>query len=229
MYEAINTVGEDGNKYDLAVVEHERTDSMDKDVSSEMEVEYSVYSSQDELMQGMFVTQSLTPSVWNRLFRRKQVDSIRYEEYARSEDWDYCFKVMLKINNAIKIINQLYFWFDRPESSTNRSDYFLLFAIDKPMMLYKNYLELPADKKQYGHYLLHGIYRQIIDSNEKLWTCDDRKVVGRQFFEIIHKTWFDYLRCVEIPFRKRMYSLCRTQFPMVSHWIMKWQRRTSGK
>ena len=136
---------------------------------------------------------------------------------------------MLKINNAIKIINQLYFWFDRPESSTNRSDYFLLFAIDKPMMLYKNYLELPADKKQYGHYLLHGVYRQIIDSNERLWTCDDRKVVEKQFVEIIHKTWFDYLRCVEIPFRKRMYSLCRTQFPMVSHWIMKWQRRTSGK
>ena len=223
MYEAINTVGEDGNKYDLAVVEPERTDSMEIDVSSEVEVEYSVYSSQDELMQGMFVTQSLTPSVWNRLFRRKQVDSIRNEKFTRSQDWDYCFKVFLKINNAIKITNQLYYWFNRPGSSINRSDYTLLFARDKTMMLYKNYFELPADKKQYGHYLLHGIYRQIIDSNERLWTCDDRKVVEKQFVEIIHKTWFDYLRCAEIPFRKRMNSLCRAKFPTFSHWIMKVQ------
>lgn len=229
MYEAINTVGKDGKKYDLAVVGHVRTDSMKKDVSSKVEVEYSVYSSQDELMKGMFVTLSLLTSAWNKLFRRKQVDSIRNEAYARSQDWDYCFKVFLRINNAIKITNQLYFWYNRPGSSMNRSDFTLLLARDKSMMFYKNYLELPADKKQYGHYLLHGLYRQIIDFNERLWTIDDRKVVEKQFFEIIRKTWFNYLRCAEIPFRKRIYSLCRAKFPTFSHWIINIRRRASGK
>ena len=221
MYEAINQLDARGNKYDVAIVNHKRATSFEEDIFNNIErVEMVPYASQEELMYDVFKSSNLFTSVWNKLFRRKLVEDIRNEKYARSQDWDYCFRAFLKATNGIRIDNTLYYWVNREGSSVNSMDFLQILAECKTLMFYRNYVGLPADKKKYGHYLLDGIYRLIIDFEEKLWDSNARKDVEIQFNEIINDTWWDYLRCHEIPFNKKISRLIKAKFPSFSHWIL---------
>ena len=231
MYEAINqnngknTFLNEGNKtqtkpFDIAIVSHRRTESMDEDTSSYVNVDMTYYSSQDEMMYDLFKSNNLFTSVWNKLLRRKFVEDIRNENYARSQDWDYCFIVFLRIGNGVLINNQLYYWVDRPGSNVNSGDYLRVNANCRLLMYYRNYLNLPPEKKKYGHYLLDGLYRMIINYEEKLYGDKViRRVVESNRRQVIRNTWQDYLHCGEISVGKRLSRFCRAEMPMVSHWL----------
>ena len=209
----------------MVVVNHLRTPSLDEDVAEEIvDIEKKYYSSQDEIMYGLFKTIDLFTSVWNKLFRRRLVENIRNENYARSQDWDYCFKVFLKINNIVKIENCLYFWVNRPSSAVNSANFVQILAKCKTSMFYRNYVELPADKKKYSHYLLDGLYRLIIDFEDKLYGNKALKDIEKHCRTIIAKTWMNYLRCKEIPANKKVSRLCRAVFPRLSHHLFSGNR-----
>lgn len=225
MHSAITQTNDNGEQYDMVVVQHLRTPSLSEDVAEEIvHIKKKYYSSQDEIMYGLFKTKDLFTSAWNKLFRRSLVEDIRNENYARSQDWDYCFKVFLRINNLVKIDNCLYFWVYRPYSAVNSADFVQILAKCKTLMFYRNYVELPADKKKYSHYLLDGLYRLIIDFEDKLYGNNALKDVEKHCRTIIAKTWLDYLRCKEVPVSKKVSRLSRAVFPRLSHHLFNGNR-----
>ena len=219
MYEAINQSGENGRVYDLAVVEHKWTMSMLEDVSRPVMIDIVSFVSQDEIIHALFKSAELYTAPWNILYRRRFIEGILAENYSRSQDWDYNFKVFLRIDNGIKIKNALYYEVGSLESLSSSEEYVPVLAQCKTLMFYRHYIDLPEDKKKYGHYLLDGMYRMIIEYEERLYGKERRQEVVEHCRKIIRKTWRVYLCCPEIPLRKKLSRLCRAEYPWLSHRI----------
>ncbi len=87
--------------YDMAMVDYKKTIRLDENVEEILE-NVTTELAQDELMNNMFIKSSeynvaLYHCLWNKLFRRELVDGIWFYGDPRFEDFEFCFRVFLKV------------------------------------------------------------------------------------------------------------------------------------
>lgn len=217
MYNAINQ----GKGFDIAIVREKQTWSATEDVSSNINPHY-LEVDQDGLITGLLARgdDCYYTYMWNKLFRRSLIETLRTREYPRSEDFDFTFRTFLKTSSAILINNVLYYWFQHPGSLTKDPQTPYLDASCLVHIYFRNYLDLPKEKNRYRSLLLQRLYRSMV-----FWKARSLSEIGRQkvypeCFAIEHATRKAYLAERNIPFFERAGCLMLIHCPRLTRLLM---------
>ena len=218
MYNAINQ----GKGFDIAIVREKKTWSTTENVSSIIDPHY-LEVDQDGLITGLIARgdDRYFTFMWNKLFRRSLIETLRTREYPRSEDFDFNFRAFLKSSRAILIDNDLYYWFQHPGSLTKDPQMPYLDVSCLAHIYFRNYLDLPEEKKHYRSLLLQRLYRSMV-----FWKARSLSEIGRQkvFLEchaIEHATRKAYVTDRRIPFFERANCLMLIHCPRLTRLLMR--------
>ena len=172
MYKAINS----GFRYDFAMIDRKKTDILEEDVSSGCDKLQTSELSQDELFFNMFEHEDKTLFIyqWNKLYRRELIEDLYCQDYQKAQDFDFNFRVFLRVKKAIWIHRSLYFSVQRPGSLCNNPRAWEVYYKCKTAMLFSNYVELPKDKQKIQHYLLANLYQHIFSLLNNRWQTGER-------------------------------------------------------
>lgn len=218
MYEAINNNG----GYDFAMVERMPTEKLDEDINASGANNLKELS-QNELIDNMF-SKKIVMCYWNqwgKLYRATLIESIWDGDYRYSQDWDFNFRVFLRVNRAVFIRRPLYFYVQRPTSVMKRSDFRDVLQECICRMLIKNYADLPQDKKQYEHYLLNRLYTSMLFYKNRNYGSVKQQEVFHLCREYIRTTQKAYWLCPRIPLYKKFAVILLLHCPRLTHWLMK--------
>ena len=219
MYEAINSNG----GYDFAMVERMSTEKLDEDINaSGMNVLKEL--SQNELIDNMFSKNRKVMPYWNqwgKLYRAALIESIWSDNYRYAQDWDFNFRVFLRVNRAVLISRPLYFYVQRPTAASKHSDYRDVVLGIMCQMFIKNHAALPKEEKHYDHYLLDKLYTRMVFYKNRYYGTDKQPEVFRQCREYIKATRKAYWTCRLIPFYKRIGVTLLLHCPRLTRWLMK--------
>lgn len=210
MYEAINRIGEDGMKYDLAMVGSKRISNSDQDVTFEYELSYTEVN--NVMMWDNYVHPTfkhfVVTTIWNKLFRQKSVKGIRTGNYKYAQDWDFVFQLLMTEPRTICVNIDLYWWRIRPKSAMQAEDFPYVSMLCRTRIEYKTLMA--CENKVYRRYLLEGLYISIALLLERIRGNDHAEAIRRECRKIIGNTWWNYLRCREIrTFNKRARRIIR--------------------
>lgn len=218
MYEAINNNG----GYDFAMVERMRTDRTDEDINASG-VNNLKELSQNELIDNMFSKRFVMCywTQWGKLYRATLIESIWCDNYRYAQDWDFNFRVFMRVNRAILIRRPLYFYVQRSTSAMKRLDYWDVYQECICRMLIKNLADLPQDKKQYKHYMLDKLYTRMLFYKNRNYGSAKQPEVFQQCREYIRTTQKAYWLCPRIPLYKKFAVFLLLHCPLLTHWLMK--------
>lgn len=218
MYEAINR----DVCFDIAIVERKITNRPNEDIQAEGANILTVLSQKD-LIANMFSNHIIMPywSQWDKLYRKKLIESLWSEEYQFAQDYDFNFRVFLNVNKAVFIRRPLYFYVQRPSSAMKRSDYWDILYACKCRMLFTNYFALPSCKKNYGHYLLNSLYTQMLIYKNRYYKTTKQQEVFQQCRNYFKSTYEDYWLCGKIPLHKKIVVTFLLYSPRLTSWLMK--------
>lgn len=223
-YDIINqmllAINKDGNEYDVALVGVSITNSFDGDVVSKLDDSKYRELTQEELITNLFSLHFFDGFMWNKLYRRNLIQNLRTNDYQRSQDWDFSFRVYLRTHKAIAMKNELYFWFQRSESALHSPEFHNLFMDCKIRMLYRNIIELNPEHKLFQKHLLHTLYKMIVTYEEELFGTNKQREIIQQYRPIVRGTWLSYIKCGEIPFTERVVRLVMVSFPRTAHYLL---------
>lgn len=80
-----------------------------------------VYSGNDNVMNYFISLQdTVNHAVWNKLIKRKLIDSTKFPSYSYSEDYVFSTEIMKKVSKLIVIDEELYYYVDNPQSAVNQ-------------------------------------------------------------------------------------------------------------
>lgn len=219
MYEAINSNG----GYDFAMVERMSTEKLDKDINaSGMNVLKEL--SQNELIDNMFSKNRKVMPYWNqwgKLYRAALIESIWSDNYRYAQDWDFNFRVFLRVNRAVLISRPLYFYVQRPTAVSKHSDYWDVVLECMCQMLTKNHANLPQNKKNFEHYLLDELYTRMLFFKNRNYGAANQQKVFHQCREYIKTTQKAYWFCPHIPLYKKFVVILLLYCPRLTHWLMR--------
>lgn len=159
MYEAINC----GPGYDLAIVGRKITWSTEENTTSPITPVLTEWS-QRRLLETL-LTEKGDPCcvyMWNKLFRRTLIDDLRTRRYLRSEDMDFNIRSFLRLDKAIVIENELYYWLKHDGSLTRAPEAMDIYYECLSDIFYRNALALPKECRQYRPLMLRRLYRRMV-------------------------------------------------------------------
>ena len=220
LFQAINI----GDGYYLALCKVRITDHYPENHSIPTQIKVKEIK-QEELFRNLFNADEgedmFSVFMWNKLFRREAINDLRSENYSRSQDMDFMIRLFPSIRNAALIENRLYYWIQRPDSLTHTPEALFLYNKCRTLICYKDYIKMPEDGKQYGHYLLETLYVRMLFWRNQSWNRSDRNAVFSSCNNIIRNTWKDYIKCHEIPFWKRLVCILLAYTPAMTRLLMK--------
>lgn len=170
MYDAINS--NDG--YDLAMIDRKLTERLDENITAEGKNTRTELS-QEQLISNMFCGDDSVLFVyqWNKLYRKELIENLWSNSYMRSQDFDFNFRTYLRVNKAVWVHRELYFYVQRGDSLVKLPEAWILYFDCRSRLLFQNYINLPADKHQYSFFLLRQLYRYLPELKYKyLWNPD---------------------------------------------------------
>lgn len=222
LHEAINR----GKGYDLAICHKKKTKTQDEDTSYPVSVNY-VEVTQNDLYLCLFYKDDAcrwyyySHNVWNKLYRRCLVESLRFNPYPVAQDRDFLIRLYLFVKKAILVDNFLYYWVRHPDSIMHSSSYPSRRSMCHVMMDYSNYLLFSGeDQHRYRDLLLEDLYKHILIWRELLWFSSTRKDVCSKCNEIINHTRESYLQCQSISFLKRTATFLLARFSLITHFLI---------
>ncbi len=219
LYEAINL----GPQYDLAIVRAKQTWKTNEDVSSRVDPCFIVNSC-EELISGLIESKPIDRYyvyMWNKLYRRRLIQGMRSREFVRSQDFDFNLRVFLKLDNAILIDNDLYYWLQHPGSLIKHPNSLMWMLACRSRILYQNFMNIPKDKAQFGHYLLSRLYKIMISWKTRSLADRNRQVVFQECRSYEQDVRKSYLSSKEIrPFEK-LACLILFHSPRLTLFLMK--------
>ena len=218
MYVAINQ----GKGYDLAIVREKQTESLTEDVSSTIELLYREVD-QDGLITGLIARgdDRFFTFMWNKLYRRSLIETLRTRQYVRSEDFDFTFRVFLKTSSAILIDNDLYYWYQRPGSLTKdpRMPYLDVSCLVR--ICFRNYLELPEEKHRYRSLLLQRLYRSMLFWKARAFSGGKQQADFLECRAMENATRKAYLTDGRIPILEKAGCLLFVHCPRLTRFLMR--------
>ena len=222
LHDAINQ----GDGYDLAICQKKRTQKRDEDASSPVSVQL-VEISQDDLFRGLFkghkgtLGNTFSHNTWNKLYRRRLVESHRNKPYPVAQDRDFLMRLYVLVKKAILVNNILYYWVQRPGSLMHSPSYPVICRECRVKMVFSNYLSLPEEGKKYGHYFLEDLYTNIVFWKGMVCKSPVAAAVFSECNTIIQQTRQAFISCREISLWKRAACLFLAHCPRLTHWLIK--------
>lgn len=217
LYEAINEEG----GYDMAMFDRKKTKRFDEDIYVQEENKATVLS-QRELINNMFNTKNGEQFfyLWNKLYRRNLIESLWFEVYPTSEDFDYNFRTYIKIQKVIWVHRILYFYVQRMNSVVHQSNAYNIYYQCITSILFQNYNNLsPSIRSLYGHYLLRSLYRKLVFFKTR--NHDKQETIIQQYRKYKKSTCKAYWFCRQIPLYEKVCVTLLLDCPILTHWLMK--------
>lgn len=207
---------------DLVFVENIKTNSLEENIETKKSYNTSVLS-QEQLIHQLFSLEGhgLGTYVWNKLYRRKILEGIWANDYPRSQDLDFNIRVLLGVSCATWIHCELYFWVQRPTSFVHQSNYWDIAHSCIVKMFFLNYINLPVDKKKYGHYLLDKLYKRMLFYKNRNYKKAHQATVFKQCREYEKATWKAYWLNGRIPLYEKVGVTFLLHNPRLTCWLMK--------
>lgn len=218
LYEAING----GPGYDLAIVGRKVTWSGDEDTTSPVTPILTEWS-QHRLMETLLTEKGDDCCVymWNKLFRRSLIDDIRTRRYLRSQDFDFNLRTFLRLDKAIVIENELYYWLQHEGSLIRAPGAWDIYYECRTDIFYRNAMALSGANKQYRPLLLRKLYRRMVFWKHRKWNSPERASVTQTCRQYTKETWKSYLFCPDIPLYEKTGLLTLLFCPWLAHQILK--------
>lgn len=223
MHEAINQNG----GYDMAVMNYKMTESLEEDTTQDVgDIEASELT-RDELIAHLHRAYGpFTCYVWQKLFRRQLIQNLWFD-YPWAEDIDFHFRSCLNIHKAVWIRSRpLYFYVQRKGSIMHQGDVDAWCENYSVMtdILYTNYKQLPADKQEYGYYLLKRLYRRLAEWRYVARNSDRKAEVKARCREYVQATRKAYWTNRRISLAEKVAWTLQLSFPSLvtcSLWVRK--------
>lgn len=217
LFEAINS----GPCYDLAIVGRKITWSAEEDTTTPITPTLTEWS-QRRLMETLLAEKGDPYCVymWNKLFRRSLIDNLRSRRYIRSQDLDFNFRTFLRLDKAIVIENELYFWRQHKGSLVQAPDARDLFYECRTNIFYRNVMELPKEYRQYRPLLLRRLYRRMVLWRHRNWNTPEQDIVTKVCRQYTKDTWKAYLTSPGIPLYEKLSNLTLASCPELAYRIL---------
>lgn len=218
LYIALNT----DIRYDLAIARVKETSCIYEDVSTKVNPILKEKTG-DELIEGLFEKKHdlFYAYMWNKLYRRRLIQNVYSQEYVRSQDFDFNLRVFLCVNKAVLLENDLYYWFQHPGSLTKQSNSMMLMLACRSRLLYRNFMELPDEKVQVGHYLLTRLYKRMILWRAHSLGSNNQQSVLNESKKYEHAVRKAYMACRDIKSFEKMACLFLFYTPRLTRFLMK--------
>ena len=215
LYQAINY-----NKgYDIAMIDYKATHELYEDIQCEEEGEFLEFT-QEELVSKLF-SREINRNVWNKLYRRSLIENIYANDFPRSQDFDFNIRVFMQANDVIFIRRKLYFWVQRATSLSNQHGYWDILYWCHCKMFYENYVNLPNNKKRYGHYLLSRLYKEMVFLKNRNYGTEREGEIFEQCRKYVKATRKDYWLCWRINPLEKIGVTILLHNPRLTCWLMK--------
>lgn len=208
---------------DLVFVDYIKTNSLEENIEIKKSYNTSVLSQEQLIHQllNFYGSPKVATCVWNKLYRRKLLEGIWANDYPRAQDVDFNIRLSFRVSCATWIHCKLYFWVQRPTSFMHQSNYWAITYPYTVKMFFLNYINLPIDKKQYGHYLLKKLYRRMILYRNKFYKTDQQISVFRECYEYEKATRKDYWLNWRINPLEKIVVTILLYSPLLTRWLMK--------
>lgn len=218
LYEAINC----GPGYDLSIVGRKITWCTDENITSPITPVLTEWS-QRRLLETLLAEKGDPCCVymWNKPFRRSLIDDLRTQHYLRAEDLDFNIRSFLRLDKAIVIRNELYFWLKHEGSLTRAPEALDIDYECRTDIFYRNAIALSGANIQYRPLLLRKLYRRMVFWKHRKWNSPDRASVTKTCRQYTKDTWKAFLFCPGIPLYEKIGLLTLLSYPRLAHRILK--------
>ena len=212
-------------EYDLAFVGFEMVNEQGHDTTppncAKKEIKKIEYT-RKEMIQGLFGKEDdRFVYGWNKLYRKDLLNNLWCGDYPRHQDFDFNFRVFLKVRKAVFVHLKLYYWVQRSESKTHQPDTWGLYYKSRTSILYNNWINLSPECYQFGHYLLDALYRTMVfweEWSRKSGYFSEVKTICSDYRK---KTIKAYVKNKSIRLGRKIACLTMLAFPPFSHLMMK--------
>lgn len=204
LYEAINL---GGKEYPVAICGYRRPLDYDQDTESDMSPCF------EEIDQKVLLTlatcfpscgSALWGANWNHLYRKAFLPEMFQMNYPRCQDYDSNLRFYFKVDRAIFVHMDLYYWVRRSGQLTSSLDNWLIGGESRCRIFYDNYTRVPKDFSNYRANLLSNLYREMLSWVEKASGTAEKSHVSKIVSKFEKKTLLSLLFCRQIPFRRKL-------------------------
>lgn len=154
LHEAIN---KDGG-YDVALCGWSPAYGRDEDIESVIIPQYSVLSRESYFSYVL----DKNADVWNKLYRATAIEGVRFKPYPLSQVRDFNLRAIRTINNAIRVENCMYYWFQRPGSISKAPGAGELYLSCICDMYYEMFPSFPKSMDHFQGTVLRSLFHLII-------------------------------------------------------------------
>lgn len=214
MVDAINQKNAEGERYDLAIVNHSETWNLDEDCSTGVVPDTAEISCDETLAALVRPQEHFTGrNIWNKLCRKSFVGNIHTGNYRYAQDCDFSIKLYKKRPRIAHVKNNLYWFVQRPTSASHSKGYDLYSTQCMSEIAYDNLMDKNAIDGRSKRYLLEFLYINMTYWLEFAQKTSCVQSVRKECRKMIRRTWVPYLSCGEIctPI-KRFRRLLRIRF-----------------
>ena len=218
---AYSTINSNGG-YDMALFNFKKTDHFDENVEEKAEHELRELTGKDLFEEFCARRYGIVfESQCNKLYRRNLVEDIWLEKYDRSQDVDFNIRVYMKVERAVWILRELYFYVQRSTSLAHQPEAWDIFFECRSRMFYQNYIKLPSDKKEYGPYLLSQLYRKMLNYKIRNFQTDEQIEVFQKCKKYEHDTLKVYWKSRFTPLHEKAIITMLFHTPRLARWLYK--------
>ena len=206
----------------LAMCRYKRTMSLDDDTA------VTVASSQQVITveQLLNLSDSVLPDiVWNKLYRRSLIDGIWAREYKISQDVDFNLRVFQRLESAVLLDAELYYWVQRKGSAMHQENYRFTHLKIITDICHRNFLECPSDNQMLRSYLLQRLYTRMLLLRLYGRKTGEKEETYQQCRNFISDTWRSYMSCKRINIMERLGNILLLHCsPSLTQWLMSLRR-----
>ena len=202
---------------DLALCNYRTTFSFDEDTHTLFDCNYQVLSLEQVLRVD---NDGLVYFVWNKLYRSSLLEGLLARDYKIVQDVDFNIRVFARLNNAVFVDNEYYFWMQREGSAMHQRDYWYSYLMNVTDIYYRNYNEILDKNKIISSHLLEALYWRLLSLKSYAWGTDKAEITSLKCKQVMKETWRSYLCCRRVSLLKRLYVFLLLCLPsVISHRI----------
>ena len=177
---------------DLALCNYKATVSFDEDARTSFDTNYQALSIEQVLRVD---NKGLVFFVWNKLYRRSLLEGLYARNYRIVQDVDFNIRVFARVNNAVFVDHEYYFWMQRDGSAMHQRDYWYSYLMIVTDIYYRNFNELLDQNKVISSYVLGELYWRLLSLKSFAWHTDKAELASLKCKHIMKETWRSYLCC----------------------------------
>lgn len=211
----------------FSMVLGKRTTTHDESFSSERKD--SVLYDKSDMLKGLFGTSDQEiqyQAIWNKLFRKELIDDIRFKEIV-AEDVEFMMQVYLKTKKMAFIPQEMYFYFQRPDSITHQDTNSNNQIIRERFIhnldtYYQIYTYIPEGEKEYQAWCLWKLYKRIFNVRYYAYSTPFKGVAKKTIHNVKHKTWNAAMSNPMLPKSQKWALRLLYHFPLL-YKLMMWK------